>query len=240
MWRFLARDYPRLLRQEWKPLAVAAGLMIGAALVGWITVHADPALARLMLPEQFREISPRNLVATQRQNAASAGLYPMMGAQIGVNNVQVAVMAFAGGITFGALTVYAMLMNGAMVGVLGAFFTQAGAGLPFFALIVPHGSLEIPAIIIAGGAGLKMGAALLFPGDLPRSASLKTAAPVAARLLLGTIPLFALAAAIEGFFTPTAAAAPIKIAVGIVMFALLVAYVLVPGRGDAAQTESER
>jgi len=236
LWRFLARDYPRLLRQEWKPVAVAAGLMIGAALAGWVTAHADPALARLMLPEQFRDISPQNLTATQQRNAASAGLYPMMGAQIGVNNVQVAVMAFAGGMTFGALTVYAMLMNGAMVGVLGAFFTQAGTGLPFLALIVPHGSLEIPAIIIAGGAGLKMGAALLLPGDLPRSASLRAAAPIAARLLMGTIPLFALAAAIEGFFTPTAVPAPVKVAVGAVMFALLVAYVVVPGRGEIDET----
>jgi uncharacterized membrane protein SpoIIM required for sporulation len=235
-WRFLARDYPRLLRREWKAIAVAGGLMLGAAAAGWIVVHVDSALARLMLPEGFREISPGNLAQTQKMNAQSAGLYPLMGAQIGVNNVQVAIMAFAGGMTFGALTVYAMLQNGAMIGVLGAMFTSAGAGLPFFALIAPHGSLELPAIVIAGGAGLKMGAALLFPGDLPRSAALRAAAPVAARLLLGTVPLFILAAAIEGFFTPTGVAAPIKIAVGAVMFALLVAYVVVPGRGDADET----
>jgi len=233
MWRFLARDYPRLLRAQWKPIAVAAGLMIGAAIAGWVAVRVDPALARLMLPESFRDISPQNLAATQKTNAASAGLYPLMGAQIGINNVQVAIMAFAGGMTFGALTIYAMLMNGAMVGVMGGLFAQAGVGLPFLALIAPHGSLEIPAIIIAGGAGLKVGSALLFPGDLPRGAALRAAAPVAARLLLGTVPLFALAASIEGFFTPTATPAPIKVAVGAVMFALLVAYVLVPGRGDA-------
>lgn len=232
-WRFLARDYPRLLRREWRPIAVAGGLMIGAALAGWIVAGADGALARLMLPEGFREISPQGLAETQKANVESAGLYPMMGAQIGVNNIQVAIMAFAGGMTFGVLTIYAMLMNGAMIGVLGALFTGAGAGLPFLALIAPHGSLELPAIIIAGGAGLKIGAALLFPGDLPRTAALKAAAPVAARLLLGTVPLFILAAAIEGFFTPTGVSAGIKVAVGAVLFALLVAYALVPGRdGD--------
>jgi uncharacterized membrane protein SpoIIM required for sporulation len=231
-WRFLARDYPRLLRREWKPIAVAGGLMIGAAVAGWIAVHTDATLARLMLPEGFRDVSPQNLADTARSNAESADLYPLMGAQIGVNNVQVAIMAFAGGMTFGVLTVYAMLMNGAMIGVLGAMFSQAGVGLPFLALIAPHGSLELPAIVIAGGAGLKIGAALLFPGDLPRAAALKAAAPVAARLLLGTVPLFVLAAAIEGFFTPTGVPAVLKVAVGAVMFALLVAYVLVPGRGD--------
>jgi uncharacterized membrane protein SpoIIM required for sporulation len=230
--RFLARDYPRMLRREWKPIAVAGGLMVGAAVIGWIAVHSDATFARLLLPEQFRDISPSGLAQTQSANADSAGLYPLMGALIGVNNVQVAIMAFAGGMTFGALTVYAMLMNGAMIGVLGAMFAQAGAGLPFLALIAPHGSLELPAIVIAGGAGLKIGAALLFPGDLPRSAALKAAAPVAARLLLGSVPLFVLAAAIEGFFTPTGVAPVLKIAVGAVLFALLVAYVLIPGRGE--------
>jgi len=233
-WRFLARDYPRLLRREWKVVSVAGALMIGAAAAGWIVAGADTTLARLMLPEGFRDISPQGLAETQRANADAAGLYPLMGAQIGVNNVQVAIMAFAGGMTFGVLTVYAMLMNGSMIGVLGALFTRAGAGMPFLALIAPHGSLELPAIIIAGGAGLKIGGALLFPGDLPRGAALKAAAPVAARLLLGTVPLFILAAAIEGFFTPTAVAAGIKIAVGAVLLALLVAYVLLPGRDAEA------
>lgn len=234
-WRFLARDYPRLLRAQWRPIAAAGGLMIGAAAVGWFTAHADPALARLMLPQAFRDISPDSLAGSQKVNAQSANLYPLMGAQIGVNNVQVAIMAFAGGMTFGALTVYAMLTNGLMVGVLSAMFQAAGAGLPFLALIAPHGSLELPAIVIAGGAGLKIAGALLFPGDLPRGSSLRAAAPVAGRLLLGTVPLFVLAAAIEGFFTPTGVAPLLKVVVGAVMFALLVAYVLVPGRGETEE-----
>lgn len=231
-WQFLARDYPRLLRREWKPIAVAAALMVGAAAAGWIAVYADRSLARLLIPEQFRDISPSQLADTKQANAEGAALYPVMGSYIGVNNVQVAIMAFAGGITFGALTVYAMLQNGLMVGVLAALFTRAGAGVAFWSLIVPHGSLELPAIIIAGGAGLKMAGALLFPGDLPRGAALKAAAPVAARLLLGTLPLFAIAAGIEGFFTPTAAPDALKLVVGAVLFGLLVAYVLVPGRGE--------
>jgi uncharacterized membrane protein SpoIIM required for sporulation len=234
-WRFLSRDYPRLLRREWKPIAIAGALMAGAAVAGWIAAYGDQTLARLLLPADFRDVSPSQLSQTKAANASGAALYPLIGSYIGVNNVQVAIMAFAGGITFGALTVYAMLQNGVMVGVMGALFTQAGSGVGFWALIVPHGSLEIPAIVIAGGAGLKMAGALLFPGDMPRGAALKAAAPVAARLLLGTLPLFAIAASIEGFFTPTAAPDALKLLVGAVMFALLVAYALVPGRGEDAE-----
>lgn len=240
-WRFLARDYPRLLRREWRPIAVAAVLMVGAAAGGWAATLLDPVLARMLVPAQFRDISPSDLANTRRANADGAALYPVLGSYIGVNNVQVAVMAFAGGMTFGALTVYAMIQNGLMVGVLAALFAQAGAGVGFWALIVPHGSLELPAIVIAGGAGLRMAAALLFPGDVSRAAALRGAAPVAARILLGTLPLFALAAAIEGFFTPSAAPDGLKLAVGGVLFALLAAYVLIPGRGeDSGEREPAR
>jgi uncharacterized membrane protein SpoIIM required for sporulation len=231
-WRFLSREYPRLLRREWRPIAVAGGLMVGAAVAGWIAALGDHTLAKLLLPPQFRDISPTQLAQTRKVNAEGAAAYPVVGSYIGVNNVQVAIMAFAGGITLGVLTVYAMLQNGLMLGVMGGLFTQGGAGVGFWALIVPHGSLELPAIVIAGGAGLKMAGALLFPGDLPRGAALRAAAPVAARLLLGTLPMFAIAAGIEGFFTPTAAPDALKLAVGAVMFALLMAYVFVPGRGD--------
>lgn len=231
MWRFLSNGYPRLVRREWRPIALAGALMIGAALAGWVAAYTDRSLARLLLPEGFRDISPSRLAETKRANAESAAVYPVISSYIGVNNIQVAIMAFAGGVTFGALTVYAMLQNGLMVGVLAGMFGQANAGGPFWALIAPHGSLELPAIIIAGGAGLKMAGSLAFPGDLTRMAALKVAAPVAARLLLGTVPLFILAAAIEGFFTPTAAPDDLKIAVGVALFLLLIAYVLLPGRG---------
>jgi uncharacterized membrane protein SpoIIM required for sporulation len=231
VWRFLSRDYPRLLRAQWRPIAIAGGLLVGAAVLGYIAAYVDYPLARLFLPEEIRDGVADNFQKTKQANAMSSASYPLIGAAIGVNNMQVAIMAFAGGITFGALTVYAMLTNGALLGVLAAVFTQAHLTPDFWALIVPHGSLELPAIVIAGGAGLTLASALVFPGDLPRASALKEAAPVAVRMLLGTVPLFAIAAAIEGFFTPAAIAVPVKLAVGGIMFALLCAYVLLPGRG---------
>ncbi|MDO8964254.1 MAG: stage II sporulation protein M [Coriobacteriia bacterium] len=231
VWRFLARDYPRLLRREWRPIALAGGLLAGAAVFGYIAAHVDYSLARLFLPAQIRDGVTDGFEARQRSNADMAGsLGPLMGAYIGVNNIQVAIMAFAGGMTFGLLTVYAMLMNGALLGALAGVFAKAGLSAGFWALIVPHGSLELPAIAIAGAAGLRLAGALVFPGDLPRAAALKAAAPVAVRLFLGTLPLFIIAAGVEGFFTPSGLPVEVKLAAGAGMFALLVGYVLLPGR----------
>ncbi|MDY0408887.1 stage II sporulation protein M [Paracerasibacillus soli] len=79
------------------------------------------------------------------------------------NNIQVAFLAFAGGITFGILTVYVLMINGIMVGGLAAFFWHYSKTYVFWAYIVPHGIIELTAIFIAGGAGLLMGYKLLVP-----------------------------------------------------------------------------
>jgi uncharacterized membrane protein SpoIIM required for sporulation len=231
IWRFLASGYPTLLRSCWRPIALSAAIMFGAALVGFVLVHTDYALARLLVPEQFRQGVADSFRRSEQARASVSAISPLLSAFIGVNNVWVALMAFAGGMTAGALTVYSLAMNGALIGVLAAVFAQANLSLGFWALIVPHGAIEIPAIVIAGGAGLRLAGSLVFPGDLPRMAALRRAAPEAVRLVLGTVPLFAIAALIEGFFTPLRYGPAAKLGVGALAAALLAAYWGFAGRG---------
>lgn len=235
IWRFLATDYPVLLRENWRPIALSAGLMTGAALVGYVLAHTDYQIARLLVPEQVRDGVADGFAERQQENATLGPIAPALSAFIAVNNVWVALLAFAGGMTAGALTVYSLLQNGAMVGVLAGVFAKARLAYEFWAVIVPHGSIELPAIVIAGGAGLKLASAIVFPGDLPRGAALKSAAPVAVRLVLGTLPMFAIAAVIEGFFTPAGFDPAVKLAMGGLMAGLLAAYWGLAGRRrDAA------
>jgi uncharacterized membrane protein SpoIIM required for sporulation len=163
----------------------------------------------------------------------AGALAPLLSAGITANNVQVALVAFAGGITFGALTTYALIANGLLIGVLAGLFVRGGEGLYFWSLIVPHGALEIPAIVLAAGAGLVMARALISPGDLPRGAALRSVSSDAVKLVLGTIPLFLIAGAIEGFFTPTDIDPGLKLAFGGLAAVLLGMYLLLPGRGPA-------
>ena len=89
------------------------------------------------------------------------------------NNIQVTLVAFAGGITFGALTVYALFFNGLLLGVIGGLAIGAGNGVAFLRLISSHGPLEISCIVVGGIAGLRMGWALIRPGPLRRGTSLR-------------------------------------------------------------------
>jgi len=230
VWRFLTTGYPTLVRRHWKVLAVAVGIFIAAVALGFLLAYADYPVARLLLPQGYRDTVGDSLARGENGNEAMTAVAPVLSAYITANNIQVSLLAFAGGVLFGVLTVYALLMNGLLLGVLAGMFTRAGGALSFWALIVPHGALELPAIMLAGAAGLLLGRALWFPGDMPRLTALRAVSGDAVRIVLGAIPLLVVAGLIEGFLTPRDIDPTMKLAFGGLVFFLLTVYVVVPGR----------
>ena len=115
------------------------------------------------------------------------------------HNVQVAFLAFALGMTAGIGTMWLMVQNGLMLGTLAGLFTAAGKSSVFWLAILPHGMLELTAIFIAAGAGLRMGWPMIAPGDRPRGVAVREAASDAVIVALGVVPAFAIAATIESF-----------------------------------------
>src|SRR5437667_9036250 len=111
--------------------------------------------------------------------------------------LSVSFAAFAMGISAGIGTIWMMIINGLLIGVIGAATWKAGMAMQLWSFVAPHGVLELPAIFIAGGAGLEIARGLLFPGLLPRKISLAQAGGRGARLLLGTIPMLIIAGLIE-------------------------------------------
>jgi uncharacterized membrane protein SpoIIM required for sporulation len=154
------------------------------------------------------------------------GVKPLASSAIMTNNLSVSFAAFAGGILGGIGTVYMMIFNGVLIGVVGVACYRAGLSVSLWSFIAPHGALELPAIFIAGGAGLLLARGLLAPGFLSRRDSLTEAAAVAVRLLLGVVPMLIIAGLIEGFISPTDLPADLKFALGASVFVLLAAYTL--------------
>jgi uncharacterized membrane protein SpoIIM required for sporulation len=112
--------------------------------------------------------------------------------------------------------------------------------LQLWSFVAPHGVLELPAIFIAGGAGLEIARGLLFPGLLSRRDSLEIAGSRAARLLLGTIPMLVVAGVIEGFFSPSGAPLVMKFGLAAVLFAALLSYLFLwsPTGKESATADS--
>lgn len=197
---FFSTTFIGLLLEQWKFVVTAMLLFTIGAIGAFISVVNDPLHLYSILPAEMSQgVDPSNLGKSDGQVDSS-----LMSAAIMTNNIKVAFLAFAGGVTFGLLTVYMLVYNGIIVGALAAVFWNQGMSYEFWAYIVPHGMIELTAIFIAGGAGLLMGYKLFVPGRFTRGYQLKQQAKRSVQLLLGTVPLFVIAGIIEGFITPAA------------------------------------
>jgi uncharacterized membrane protein SpoIIM required for sporulation len=191
--------YRHAIRETAPFILVAAALMVVVILATWLWVAWSPAARAGVIPPQAQDAIRR----------FSGGRDPSLGPSQAVaptilfNNVQVAFLAFALGITLGIGTIYIVVQNAALLGVLAGAFQAAGHAAGFWALIVPHGLLELTAICISAGAGLRIGWAIIDPGDRSRTKALAEEAASAVMVVIGVIPAFIVAAAIEGFVTGT-------------------------------------
>jgi len=135
---------------------------------------------------------------------------------------------FAGGIVFGLGTLFYLYVNGMMLGVIGAACHQYAMSLALWSFVAPHGALELPSILIAGGAGLRLGAAMLFPGTMRWRESVALGGRDATQLISGIVPLLVIAGLLEGFFSPSHAPIWLKFTVGGVLFTLLLIWLFRP------------
>ncbi len=238
LWDSVSVGYPRLVRAHWRMVALAAAILITAAGLGALIAILDRPFALSLLPEMYRDAIGDRLAAGAPDATVASSIAPLLSSAIMANNIQVSFMVFAGGMTFGALTTYALIQNGILLGALAGLFGASGAGLLFWSLIVPHGALELPAIVLAAASGLMLARALIAPGDLTRAAALRRTSGDAVRLALGAVPLLVIAGLIEGFLTPQEVAPWVKIAFGALVGLLFVAYVTFAGRKHADEAGS--
>jgi uncharacterized membrane protein SpoIIM required for sporulation len=219
---FFSTKFIGLLLEQWGFVSVAMILFFIGGIGSFFSVIEDPQhIYSILPPEMAQGISPENLGHSNGTIDSS-----VMSASIMTNNIRVAFLAFAGGVTFGILTTYLLISNGILLGALAALYWQHGKSYDFWAFIVPHGVIELTAIFIAGGAGLLMGYKLFVPGSYTRGYQLKTQAMHSVQLLLGTIPLFVIAGTIEGFITPAHIPLVVKYIVAFITVAGLILYVL--------------
>ena len=220
---FFSTKFIGLLTEQWKFVCIAMVLLTLGAVGAFFSVLNDPLHLYSVLPaDMARAFDPEQLGAGHDSINST-----LMSAELMTNNIQVAILAFAGGITFGLLTVFILIYNGIILGAIAALFWHYGMTYEFWAYIVPHGIIELTAIFIAGGAGLLMGYKLFVPGHYTRTYQLKEQAKRSVQLLLGTIPLFVIAGLIEGFITPAAISLEAKYFVAILTVLGLILYVAI-------------
>ena len=226
IWSFLSRGYWQRLAERPVLLFVAWALLLAPALLGFAWGMADAPTAAGLVPGEFQAAadppsSGRDFDAT----TASAFSFAVM-----FNNIQVTLFAFVGGITFGAVTAWALLFNGLLLGTVAGLAIGAGNGVAFLRLISSHGPLEISCIVVGGVAGLRMGWALIHPGTLRRGTSLRREARPAVELAVGTAPWLVLCGFLEGFATGPELPVAFQATLGASLFLLFWGLVVWRGR----------
>lgn len=202
-------------------IAIAAAvLIVPALLVGIFIATDDRALPTLGDEEQLRAFVEEDFVDYYTDNPN-----PVFSALVGTNNIQVGILAFGAGVAGGLPTLYVLAFNGLNIGVAGGLIHAYGRPDIFWTSILPHGLLELSAIVVSGATGLRLGWSLLAPGDRTRAEALSEEGQRAAVVMLvGMVPAFVLAALIEGFVTPRTWPWPVEIGIGALalgVFALL-------------------
>lgn len=239
--RWLARGFPALVRRRWVPVSIAAALLFGPMLATGAAVQLEPARARQVLPA---EMLARAEEGAERQ-AAGAGYVEipemwmsMFATSIITNNVQVAILAFAGGVAAGLGTVVTLVFNGVSIGAAFGLFGAYGLSLHLLAFVLPHGVLELTAICIAGGAGLWLGSALIAPGRSTRRDALVVRGREAVSLLGGAAVMLVVAGLIEGFISPSPLPMAFKAAISATSAVLVAGYLVLGGRRDGSDDQS--
>lgn len=231
--RFYARGFPALVREEWRFVAAATALLVFGAVLGASAIAAEPALAQALVPPHLRDWVARGELWTDDLLRAM----PPSGVATAIltNNLQVTIASFALGVTGGLGTALVLLKNGFDNAAIVAHCAQHGLGPGILTFMAAHGPVELSVLCLTGGAGLRVGAALVAPGERPRGEALKAASARAVRLVLGCAPALAGIGVVEGFVSPGDLFSPaLKIALGACLFVGFWSWLLFAGRGPVS------
>ena len=230
---YVAGGFARDIRAHWRWVLAAFVLLYGPMALVQVAIHYSPDSVYLILsPEQVAQFESmygdhtRALGNTAREASTD---FQMFGFYI-YNNISIAFRCFAGGLTAGILTVYALVFNGLFMGAIEQRLIDAGLGHNFYSFIAGHAAFEMTAILFSGAAGLKLAAAIIAPGQRSRRRALAENAQQVLGIVCGFTIMLVIAALIAAFWSPLRLDLPIKLGFGITMAVLMLLYFIFAGR----------
>ncbi len=236
--QFILAGFPQLVRSHARAMWLSAVLLFGPIIGLTVLLQYQPELVHSMFsPAQLGEIEAMYDPSAARfgrdSDRASESDWMMFGYYI-FNNVSIGFRSFASGLLFGVGALFILIFNGINIGMVAGHLTVIGYGGPFWRFVVTHGAPELLAIVIAGGAGLQIGMAMIAPGRRSRRGALLEAGKDGAKLCLGVFVMLVMAAFIEAFWSsrndlPDA----LRFSVAGVLWLLLLLWLWRGGKGQA-------
>ena len=226
--RFATVAFPAAVYRSarwWVPTAVIF-VLVAVAVGSWVATHEE-VQASVAAPAEVRELVRPGGQFETYYSSAPAGSFA---ARVWTNNAWVAALSLAFGALLGIPVLFVMAQNALNVGVAGGLMAAAGRGDVFFGLILPHGLLELTAVFVAAGVGLRLGWTVIDPGARRRVDALAQEGRAAGGVAIGLAGVLLISGVIEAFVTPSPLPTWARVAVGVVAEAVFLGYVVLFGR----------
>ena len=235
-WRNLVLAFPRAFRRHTRTFWLSAGVTLLGCMFGWFALVHDPQSKAVLMPFPGLMVSPAERVAKEESARGDRlqGRKGTFSAELMANNIRVTLMAMAAGITWGAGTLILLFANGVFLGAVMADYVTGGQGVFLAGWLLPHGSIEIPAILLGGQAGFMLAGALIgWGGRASRPERFRAVAHDLFAIVAGAAVLLVWAGLVEAFISQyhqPVIPYGLKIAFGICEMAALTAYLGLAGR----------
>jgi len=229
--KFWRETWPRQVRGAARPILLATAVFWACTALGFFLAIENPVLENFFVSREMREaISSKRLWTESLTRTA-----PTASSGIATNNLRVSILIWGLGLSFGIGTLWLLAYNGLMLGAVAAACLREGMLLPLTEFVVAHGSLELPAIWISGGAGLLMAQAIVFPERYSRSVELRLKGRSSVQIIVGIVPMLLVAGAIEAFISPSKISGVAKALLGLSLALALLGYILTFGQQSSDQ-----
>ncbi|MDA2810234.1 stage II sporulation protein M [Nocardiopsis sp. RSe5-2] len=232
--RFFTRTFPAVVyRLRWWWIWATAGTVGFAAAIAWWLATDPAAMAAVGTPEEIRAYVEHDFANYYVEHPGAS-----FAARVWTNNAWAAAQALALGVFLCVPTVYVLAINGANLGAAAGIMFANGKGDVFLGLILPHGMLELTAVFVAAGVGMKLGWTIIDPGGRPRGRALAEEVRAAMAVALGLVLVLFVSGLIEGLVTGWVHTTWLRIGIGVVAEAVFLLYVFTLGRKAHKEGES--
>jgi len=242
----LFRAFPQTFRRHLRAFCLVLVVTLAGASFGVVVLIKDPASKAVLLPFSHLHISPEERVAGEMEEKGEqlSGHQAEFASSLMAHNIKVAIFAMGLGLTFGVGTLISLFYNGVILGAVSVDYIMAGQGAFLTGWLLPHGSVEIPAFLVAGQAGLVLAKALIGHGDrIPPGQRLRKILPDLTVLIGGVAVMLIWAGLLESFFSQYHAPVisyGLKIGFGVAELLLLMLYLGLVGRRTDSRRDSSQ
>jgi len=239
LWRFFVYDYPAAVRNAVWPILLSAALLLLGTVVGHVLTLGNPDWFYTFVSEGLAGgRGPTSTTAELRQvlyygSDTAVEKLNVFASFLFTHNAKIGMLCFALGFSFGIPTAILLFTTGLMLGAFSALYTASGLSADLWAWLTIHGTTELLAVVLCGGAGFVVASALIFPTRKSRLENLAASGKQAAKIVIGTVALFFVAALLEGFGRQLITDMTLRYLIGASMLLYWILYFIRSGTGKA-------